>query len=542
MPQKLTEKQLDRLFQAALNSYQRGDIEQAIHLALQLIKLDKTHFQTLDFLGSLFALIGDNKRAEVFLKKVLRLQPTSVVALNNLGLVLCHEGRHSEAEVLLREAVKLNPEFSEALNNLGFTLQERNEMDEAQELYLRALKIKPEYPEALNNLGVVYRYQQKATAATIVFKNAIRLQPDYALAYYNLSCTKGYELTESEVTAMSDLIEKSDQVADVASLCSGLYNYYSAKKRYHNAFAYLQRGNDAKFKAIGYDGSAEKNIAIIRDSFDEDYLKRLVKMKASAAEAQPLDEEVVEQALEPSPVFIVGMPRSGSSLLEQILTSHPGVAGLGESQSMLMALLRMGKSLRRDVRSYFLQFPKADESRRVKVLEEYHDVIREDVAGKQVYTDKMLTNFMYIGFIKNLLPNAKFLHITRHPMATCFSCYEQYFTRGHEYSFDLEVLARYFIEYEKLMVHWQQLFPEDVLEVRYEELVFDTAPAVQKCLEFIGLEMHENCLKFYDSDRTVMTASTDQVREKIFTGSNEKWKPYKKQLAVLEEGLSLGDL
>ena len=287
------------------------------------------------------------------------------------------------------------------------------------------------------------------------------------------------------------------------------------------AFNYLEAGNNLHYKNVSERKQLSYFVENIKKSFNSGLYKTRIKLK-------PFYK---------TPYFIVGMPRSGSFLIEQILTSHSEIYGLGESRAIPEFLKGIGRHIETDVAEFCSIFKKLSEDQLYEKVKQYEAEIKDEVKNEQIYTDKMLKKFKYIGFIKILLPNAKFIHIKRHPLDNCLSCYERKFTQGHEYTYDLSVLGEYYSAYLDLMKYWKSIFPDDIYEVSYEELVLDTETVVRDCLGFMHLELESACLESYKNKRVVFTASTDQVREKIHDRAIGKWKKYESQLQPLIQEL-----
>ncbi|MBN4059844.1 sulfotransferase [bacterium AH-315-I11] len=209
---------------------------------------------------------------------------------------------------------------------------------------------------------------------------------------------------------------------------------------------------------------------------------------------------------------------------------------------MTDTLLSLDSHVESNISLFTSAFDKLNSSDLNKIVENYRNKIQGEVGGLSIYTDKMLKNFKFIGFIKMLLPNAKFIHIKRHALDNCLSCYEKKFTQGHEYTYDLKMLGGYYSAYIELMEYWKSIFPEDIYEVNYEELIHDSEKVITQCLGFMNLELEKSCLEFYKSKRLVFTASTDQVRDKINTRSIGKWEKFETQLQPLIQELNANNI
>lgn len=454
-------------------------------------------------------------------KKLLEKYQDSLVVKKLEVLILYRDRKYLEAYKKIKALLKSAPKDARMINMQGMIQRQLGLFKEAVSSYKLAISIQPSLSDPYNNLAIIYRYFGKKDLAIKNFRNAISKNKNFSSAFYNLSCIKGYKFTKNEINTIEALLKKLDNVNDVARCHFSLYNAYSKEEQDVKAFKHLNLGNNILAKTFkrkrplgSYLESLEKNI-------DADFFKKRDGL----------------EAFYKSPFFIVGMPRSGSSLLEQILSSHPKVYGLGETKSIPEILASINHHIDSNISIFIEAFSKLDINDLGNRVTAYKSMIEKEINGYEIYTDKMLKNFKTIGFIKILLPNAKFIHIKRNALDTCLSCYEKKFSQGHEYSYDLITLGAYYSAYVDIMEFWKQLFPEDIHEIKYEDLVLDNENIVRQCLAFMDLEMDKKCLEHHKNTRQVFTASTDQVREKINSDSIGKWKIYEKQLQPLIQEL-----
>jgi len=332
---------------------------------------------------------------------------------------------------------------------------------------------------------------------------------------------KSYKVTQDEIRAIENFLNKLDNTYDIARFHFSLYNSYLKDKKNKKAFKHLQLGNSLLADTFRQRKPLDLYLEDLRENTDVNYFNKKRGIRSFYK----------------SPFFIVGMPRSGSSLLEQILSSHPKVYGLGETRFIPDILTSINHYVDSNISVFLKEFSKLKNTDLGDKVKTYKSMIEKDIEGYDIYTDKMLKNFKTIGFIKILLPNAKFIHIKRNALDNCLSCYEKKFSQGHEYSYDLTTLGAYYSAYLEIMEYWRQLFPEDIYEIRYEDLVLDNENTVHQCLDFMGLEMDKKCLEHHKNTRHVFTASTDQVREKINSDSIGKWIKFESQLQPLIQEL-----
>jgi Flp pilus assembly protein TadD len=486
------------------------------------------------------------------LRAALALKPDYAVAHNHLGNVLAERGQLDDAIASYRQALRIDPNYAEAHNNLGLRLKDRYRLDEAADSFRQALRLLPHSIEVLINLGMCLREQGKLDEAISSFQEAIRRRPQFAEAHNNLACALVDlgQLDEARAHFQEALRLKSDyahalcglgelalhgfcefSAEDHARLTEILARHdVSARDRvslyflkaglldrqgaYDQAFANYTQGNDLRRRLLHERGEIfdaeqhRRRIDGLIVEFDRRYFERV--------EGFGLDTEL--------PVFVVGMPRSGTSLVEQILASHPLVHGAGERKDIMGIVARWSRAdqslssiSRNSIRSLGTQY-----LRRLAEL--------APVAERVI--DKLPENYLHLGVILTLFPRAHVIHCRRHPIDVCFSCYTQNF-QGLGFATSLTDLGHYYRDYDRLMVHWRAVLPRPMLEVDYEELVENQESVSRRLIAFCGLEWDERCLAFHATSRAVQTASRVQVRRPIFRASIGRWKRYQSLLQPL---------
>ena len=464
-------------------------------------------------------LQGKKVQARQEAAAICKKNPGSLITLHLMTVILYKDGRYREAYREVKKILRKTPDDASRLNLCGLIQRHMMLFDDAIASYQKAIRHKPDFADPYNNLGIIYRYYGDKEKAIRNFRKALDLNPRFASARYNLACMKGYKFSQDEIRLVERQRQEFKLPEDKARLNFALYNAYIKNNEYNRAFAYLEEGNKIIHNNNKVAHALPAYTKEVIKGFDENYAASMQKLAASA--------EI--------PVFIVGMPRSGSSLLEQILSSHSNVVGMGESRAMPKLIHTIYRKIEDDTPGFLRTFAEADRKQLENHVEEYEKKALQYVKTESFYTDKMLNNFKYIGFIQGLMPQAKFIHIKRNPMDTCLSCFEKKFTNGHEYTYDLQTLADHFIAYRDLMAHWTRLFPGLIYEINYEDIVSDTKAQIKECLAYLGLRMQKSCLEYYKNKRHVYTASTDQVREKINADSIGKWRRYETELAPLQE-------
>ncbi len=470
-------------------------------------------------LGFVLWKLNKLEESEECCREALRLDPDSAIAHVNLGNALKDQGKAEEAIASYQKAIDLNSELG--LNNLGNLLKDLGRPMEAIAYYKRAIEARPDYITTHNNLGVALVEQGKIPDAIDSYQRALEIKPDYALAHRNLAFVKKYKNRDQQLETMEGLLENSmASDEDRMFLSFALGKAYEDLKLHEKSFCYMQEGNRLKRRMLDFD------IGRICGLYE--------KVKTIFAK-ELFDEFSGSGIQDPTPIFILGMPRSGSTLFEQILASHPDVHGAGELDDLHMVVEILNcESTQSHYPNAVTNLPLGQ----FAVLgRNYLDRIRLHSSTTRFITDKMPRNFEYIGMIKLMLPSAKVIHCKRDPMDTCFSIYKKFFAGIHPYAYDKQELGKYYLLYEELMAHWHDTLPGFIFEIQYEDLVADQETRTRRLLDFCGLDWRDSCLDFFKTERPVQTASAAQVRQPIYKTSVKAWKNYEPYLQPLIEVL-----
>lgn len=504
-------KNARRLLEQANRAMDQGNHVEAIALYEELTALDPRHAAAFSNLGAALFKIGRVKEAENCLLQAIKLQPDFPDALSNMGTLLQVQGRYAGAENFLRRAVKINPRFVSARINLGLTLAFLNRSQEAKSQYDKALKFEPRNAYALISAALLAQMDGEFDRAGEMLTRALQVEPRMPRA---LAAQAGMRRMTSSDTAW---LQNAQEVAssgiahlDESELRFAIGKYCDDIGNFNLAFENYQRGNEL-LKAIAepYDSRKYQEFAEIMCGV---YTREAVSRGTGGSASK-------------KPVFVVGMPRSGTSLTEQIISSHPSAKGAGELQFWSLAV---------EEHEALIKAGGLNESARNKLADSYLKLLDNKFADAQRVVDKAPVNCDYLGVIHSVFPNARIIYMRRHPIDTCLSCYFQKFVLSLNYTMDLADLADYYQRHQRLMAHWHTVLPPGtILEVPYEELVADQEGWSRRILEFIGLEWHEQVLEFQDTKRTVATASTWQVRQKIYRNSVGRFRNYQKFLGPL---------
>jgi tetratricopeptide (TPR) repeat protein len=373
------------------------------------------------------------------------------------------------------------------------------------------------YAHALKTVG----RQEDAIAA---YRRTITLKPSFGDAYWSLANLKTFRFEDDEIEAMRTEINRDTITQeDHFHLCFALGKALEDRKQFDESFSYYHLGNDIKEKLEGYDrgknrSAAQRVIAVCTED--------LLSSKANLGDPAP------------DPIFIVGLPRSGSTLLEQILASHSQVDGTKELVEILSIVRRLsGKKKKSDVSRYPDILQDLDASQLKDLGQEYIDRTRIQRGNGAFFIDKMPNNFLHIGLIHLILPNAKIIDARRHAMAACFSGFTQLFASGQRFTYGLSNIGSYYRDYVDVMDHWDLVLPGRVLPVQYEDVVADAEAQIRRILDYCDLPFEEACLQFHRTERAVRTASSEQVRQPIYSGALEHWRNYERHLDELKESL-----
>ncbi len=516
-PQGANATRIAQTFNAALTEDHRGHFEQAKSLYELVLRTDPSSLGALHNLAYLLFRQGERGEAERILRKAIKAHPRSAEAHNTLGLVLHTTGRFREAIACYRTAISLKPDNPMAHNNLGASLHELNHPDEAIPHYQNALAMNRNYPDAWRNLGNACQATGHIEGAREAFKTAILMAPRVASLYHGLASCSRMAADDPHLGAMQALAahEEEPPGSERILLHFALAKALDDVDQPDRAAEHLLKANSLKRRELVYDEADTLGLfERVRETFTTAVVNR------ATAEAEPR---------QPRPIFIIGMPRSGTTLVEQILASHHAVTGGGELPALRQAIEEvLGKE----------KFPEAVLSATTgqirKIGDRYLSKVRGQFARAAYVADKMPFNFLYAGLVRLALPHARIIHIRRDPADTCFSCFSLLFKGELPFAYNLSELGRYYRAYERLMDHWRTVLPAGaMLEVSYEALVADLESEARRLVAYCGLEWDPACLSFDRTKRVVLTASAAQVRRPIYRSSIGRWRRYRFMLAPL---------
>ena len=567
--------------------------DEAIKCFRQAAALRPDYAEALLNLGNLLLNAGELDEAEACYRKAAKAAPDNPMVHNNLGSLFLARKAPEQAVTCFRKALNLKPDFAEAHNGLGSALYMRGQFDEAIGSFRAALGCNPGHAEVCNNLGNLYFDQDRLGDAETFLRRAIELKPDYTQAHLTLArvfieqedfetaleihdgllasspasdqawagkanaldrmgrTQDAYDIVrnfagdgpppvdmmplyanlasrehcQAEAAAeIEDMLVKSGQSDEQKrALHFTLGKLYDELGRFDEAFAHYEAGNRLR-----------------PSSFDPEKWQKYIERVIAFFSAERLAELPRADNISELPVFIVGMPRSGTSLVEQILSCHAKVHSAGELRDIGRLAIGLGLGFGKTDHGA-RSSPNLDQESVNAAANRYLDRLGKQAGDATRLTDKMPLNFQHLGLIALLFPRARIIHCVRDPMDICLSCYFQNFSARNDFSFDLDYAGLYYRQYERLMAHWRKVLDLPMLEVRYEEHVAAPERICREMLDFLELDWDPACLQFHESRRFTKTKSKDQVRKPIYTSSSGRWRNYERHLVPLLEALAKSD-
>ena len=484
----------------------------------KVLKKDKNNIDALRLLGLLAFKTKDYEIAERLFLKVLKLDPSFSLAWDNLAKLYRIQNKLLKSIPAFENLIKLDPSNFEALVSLGTIYIKLSKYHEGIKLYEKSLKIKPENPRVYLSLGHALKTIGERKKSETAYQNTIKHFPSSGEAYWSLANLKTYEFSDKEITNMELSLKRNMHQNELIQMHFALGKAYESNRQFDKSFKHYKDGNWQQRKQISYNAEDYKiSIDEIIDFFENN--NNILDLKAEAGSDEP--------------IFILGLPRSGSTLIEQILASHSLIEGTQELPN-IMAISRDIKLIDQK-NGYPDNLLKLNQSSFDELGKKYIDETKWARSSKPFFIDKMPNNFFHIGLIKLILPKAKIIDARRNPMDACFSCFKQYFAKGQHFTYDLDDIARYYKDYVRLMDYWNKLFPDEIFTIHYEQIIENPNDRIFDLLEFCNVKFEDNCLNFHKSKRAVKTASSEQVRQPMYKTGINYWRNYIKNLDVLLE-------
>jgi tetratricopeptide (TPR) repeat protein len=487
-----------------------------------ILQEDAAHLAAVCGLAALSLAADKGNDAERLLRHALKQSAHHPLAWRGLGQALVVLGRLDEAETAASRLIKIEPENPLGWTTLASVWTRLMRQEKALEAYEQAARLRPDESRLRMSIGHVQKTLGRRADSEASYKAALALDPGIGEAYWSLADLKNYTFSDVEIEAMQRLLASDGRErSNEAQLHFALGKAREQRHQYADAFAHYARGNtlrrqDAPFDIEGF----ERRTTRIRAFFDKEFF------------AQRTGSGDPDRA----PIFIVGLPRSGSTLVEQILASHSRVEGTMELPNIINITRQFD-----DMAAARDGYPETVGAAPIGLLTALGNRYLQETAplrtGRQHFTDKLPNNFSHVGLIQAILPQATIIDARRHPMDCCFSTFKQHFAEGQTFSYDLEDLGRYYRCYLSLMDHWDAVLPGKVLHVQYENLVREPEPNIRRLLDHCRLPFEDACLSFHQTRRSVRTASAEQVRQPIFTSGIGHWRHFEEELRPLRRAL-----
>lgn len=479
------------------------------------LKEDPFDAAAVRMLAELASRIGRMRDAENLLRRAIELAPGWAAPKANLAMLLGRTGRAGEAMDLLDDVFAVDPEDLGHWNLKAATLGRLGDFDEAIAMYEAVLRRAPGQPRVWMSYAHLLKTVGRLDEGIAAYRKAIELRPTLGEAWWSLANLKTVKFADADVEAMERVLESAGVSED-----DRFHLAFALGKAMHDAgstdraFGHYARANALRLKLQPY---APRDVHSAVERSIEAFTSEAFRDRAGGCDSA-------------EPIFVVGMPRAGSTLIEQILASHNLVEGTSELQDIPFLARRSGN------------YPKAvleltEEERRALGQEYLKRTSVQRRTGRPFFIDKLPNNWMWVPFIHLILPNAKIIDARRHPLGCCFSNFRQHFAHGQTWTYDLEHLGQYYADYVRLMAHVDDVLPGRVHRVVYERMVDDTENEVRRLIEYCGLEFEPACLEFYKTDRPVRTPSSEQVRRPIYRDATEEWRSYEKYLGPLKDAL-----
>ena len=479
-------------FDAAINNYKKA------------LKINPYYADAYSNMGNVLKDKGDLEAAIESYKQALKIKPDYAQAYSNMGIALKGKGDLNAAISSYKQALKIKPDYAEAYNNMGSALNDKGDLEAAIESYKQALTIKPDYAEAYNNMGIALKDKGDLEAAIESYKQALKIKPDYAEVYRSLSNMHRYKEHDEYFLKMQSLCQSSSLSDEQrCHLNFALSKASEDLNEISQSFNYLKIGNELRKKILSYD------------------IKQDIELFSQLKKSYPsIALQSVVESSDLKPIFILGMPRSGTTLVEQIVSSHSEVTGAGE----LSYVSRFGDPIARGA-------IKPNAKMILDFRQRYIEALKKRSDGRSIVTDKMPQNFLYVGLIFAAFPDAKVIHVNRDPAATCWSNYKHYFIdKELGYCYDLDDTVTYFGLYTDLMQFWLGHYGDRIYNLNYDNLTINQDDETRKLIEYLELEWENDCLSPQHNKRIAFTASQQQVRQKVYQGSSQQWRKFEPYL------------
>jgi tetratricopeptide (TPR) repeat protein len=504
----------------AENAMREGRLEEAEKILRELLVKDPKNARAMRMLGNIALEAHRLVAAQKLMKRATELAPGIAVGWTDLANVYLKRDRYDDALAMVQRAIEIDPVFAHAYVVRGNILTRAQRHEESLLAYQQALDVNSLNMGALAGMGHVLKTIGRQDEAIEAYRKCIHAHPTYGEIYWSLANLKTFEFNAEEVKVMESVIdEKFLPDEPKVNILVSLGKHYENEKDYDKAFEHYRLGNDLRREHEIYDPVQTQ---VIHDRTIKTFSPEFMAERSSWGNPDS------------SPILVVGLPRSGSTLIEQILASHSMVEGTMELPDMGRTMAELSKQA--PART---EYPEAvltiNEEQAAALGQSYIDATARYRTDKPYFIDKMPNNFAAIGFLKLVLPNARVINACRHPLDSCLGSYKQLFFKGQSFTYDQYELGHYYLQYQRIMDYWHETLPGAVLDVHYEQMVKDQENQTRRMLEYLGLPWEDQCLRFYETKRAINTASSEQVRQPIYTKALNFWRHYESHLGELIE-------
>jgi tetratricopeptide (TPR) repeat protein len=502
-----------------------NDLPRAEALLRQRLGAEPLDVAAIRLMAELAARIGRFKDAETLLRRALELAPGFTAARANLAMLFYKQNRTAEAVAELDRVLENDPNPANR-NLMAVALGKIGDYDEALRLYQELAPAFPDHPKLWMSYGHILKTVGRQDESVAAYRHAVAVKPDLGEVWWSLANLKTVRFEETDVAAMEAALAGEPEREDRLHLHFALGKAYGDRGEAEPSFRHFAAGNALRKEELGHDPDAitlqvDQTIEVLTPDF----------LAARSGWGDPT----------PDPIFILGLPRAGSTLVEQILSCHSRIEGTMELPDMPFLATREARGLGLHPRDWAHAVTDMDAEKLAALGAEFLERTRiQRKTGKPFYIDKLPNNWAYAGFIKLILPNAKLIDARRHPLDCCFSNFRQNFAKGQGFTYDLEHIGRYYADYVRAMAHYDRVMPGAVHRVIHERLLDDPEAEIRALLDYLGLPFEEACLEFHRSERAVRTASSEQVRRPLNREGVGQWRPYDEWLGPLKN--ALGDL
>ena len=504
----------------AAQAFARGQTEEAEKICRQVLREHPNEVDAMRLLASIANKLEQRDDAIILLERAVELKPKFAGAWADLAETYTESEKFGEALDAVQRVIKLQPNMPFGHMIRGSILGKKDDHEGAINAFKEALEIEPEHIGSNMGLGNTLKTIGRYDEAVKSYKKCIEAQPLFSEAYWSLANLKTYSFDDDEIKNMEKHVQSQDLTpASKAFFHIAIANAKEKQMKYGEAWYHFHTGNELRRTSEIYDSvTTQVTHDALIETFDEEFVN---STKGSGCQSD-------------APIFILGLPRSGSTLIEQILASHSRVEGTRELPDISLLGRRLTKSKPPGVKYPDAVKHMTDEEK-IEYGESYLETSKRYRTDKPRFIDKMPNNFAHIGFIKTILPNAKIINAKRHPLDSCVSSFKQLFYKGQSWSYDLFEIGEYYLEYQRMMDHWHSLYPGEIYDIQYENIVNNQEDESRALIQYCGLDWEDSCLRFYENKRSVNTASSEQVRQPIYKGAMYAWKNYESEIGALKD-------